>query len=420
MLPLFDESTLAGYLLSAACSIHEQANRGLTEEGTARLRECAVIVARVAQQLDARRADANSTPQSEAQAVIEAESLFAQAEAARAKSGLGPPPVSARRLDPEALERYLRAHPSGGATLTLRETRLLPGGRCKLTALVSQHGASDLPETFILRQDWTGGATDTSVITEYELLRKLSGADIRAPRPLLLEADPAALGQPFILLERMPGSICGSLFTPPPSPELGLQLAEQMGRLHALSPEPFRGLVPENSLAADELRRGIEAFRTMQTSVGMRSELIGAAIEWLSGHLADAGSALCLTHNDLGFHNFLVHDGALSALLDWELAALGHPAADLGYVRPFIRTMLPWDEFVAAYAAAGGWAVELPALRFHTIWNAVRLYGLIMQARSALERRLVNDVEIAFACADSLMLLFEGLARELTDGGAVG
>ena len=72
----------------------------------------------------------------------------------------------------------------------------------------------------------------------------------------------------------------------------------------------------------------------MQTEIGMQSKLIDAAIEWLGRHLDDAGCTLRLTHNHSGFHNFLVEGETLSALLDWELAALGHPAADLGYMRP--------------------------------------------------------------------------------------
>jgi len=217
----------------------------------------------------------------------------------------------------------------------------------------------------------------------------------------------------------MPGSIYGSLFTPPRSRSLGLQLASQVGKLHSLSTEHFRGLVPDNSLAADQLAKGIEGFKTMQASIGMQSKLIDAAIEWLSRHGDDAGSTRCLTHNDLGFHNFLVEDERLSALLDWELAALGHPAADLGYVKPFVPSMLPWGDFVDAYQAAGGWSVEPAPLRFHTVWSSVRLYGLIMQARAALARGLVNDVEITFACADNLMLLFDALARELDDAAAL-
>jgi aminoglycoside phosphotransferase (APT) family kinase protein len=192
-----------------------------------------------------------------------------------------------------------------------------------------------------------------------------------------------------------------------------------MGKLHSLSIEPFRHLVPVHSPAADALARGIEGFKSMQASVGMQSKLIEAAIEWLPRHFDDAGSALCLTHNDLGFHNFLIQGDTLTGLLDWELAAIGHPAADLGYVRPFVPLMLPWNDFIDAYQAAGGWTVEPAPLRFHAVWSAVRLYGLIMLARAALARGLVNDVEITFACSDSLMLLFNGLARELRDALAL-
>jgi hypothetical protein len=42
-----------------------------------------------------------------------------------------------------------------------------------------------------------------------------------------------------------------------------------------------------------------------------------------------------------------------------------------------------------------------------------------MQARSALARGLVNDVEITFACADNVMLLFNALAGELGEAMAL-
>jgi aminoglycoside phosphotransferase (APT) family kinase protein len=153
----------------------------------------------------------------------------------------------------------------------------------------------------------------------------------------------------------------------------------------------------------------------MQRTMGIRSRVIDAAVGWLSDHLGDAGTEICLTHNDLGFHNFLVEGETLTALLDWELAALGHPAADLGYVKPFVTRMLPWPEFVNHYQQAGGWTVVPHVLRFHTIYNAVRLYGLIMQARAALVAGLVNDVEITAACADSTMMLLHALGNELRE-----
>jgi aminoglycoside phosphotransferase (APT) family kinase protein len=420
MLPRCDDPTLIGYLLSASNAIAEQLNRGLTAEAAAaRLRESATIVARVAQQLEDRAREGVWNAATEAEAILAGEAAFAQGEAERARAGLGPAPASARKLDRAALQDYLRRRVASGGSPVIEDLRLLPGGRCKLTALISQRGSSQLPETFIFRQDWRGGATDTSVLTEHALLSGVVAGGVRAPRPLWAEPDTAALGEPFIFLERMPGALAGSLFTPPRSPRLALQLAEQLGRLHALPIERFQKLVPEAKQAPAELAAAIAEFRSMQSSIGLDTRLIEAAIDWLSQHLADVGDALALTHNDVGFHNTLVQGESLTALLDWELAAIGHPAADLGYVRPFVPLMLPWDEFVRAYEAAGGWKVEPRALRFHTIWNAVRLYGLIMQARANLAARRVNDVEITFACADNVMLLFAALAVELREARAI-
>ena len=72
-------------------------------------------------------------------------------------------------------------------------------------------------------------------------------------------------------------------------------------------------------------------------------------------------------------------------------------------------------EFVSRYEAAGGRNVEPTTLRFHTVWNAVRLYGLIMQARAALAAGVVRDVEITYACADATMRLLRALGGELRE-----
>src|SRR5690606_25121646 len=104
------------------------------------------------------------------------------------------------------------------------------------TALVEQRGARELPASFILRQDWHAGATDTTVAQEHALLNRLAAAGLRVPRSLLLEPASSEVGEPFILVERMPGRQEGSLFTPPRSAALARQLAEQLALLHTLPP----------------------------------------------------------------------------------------------------------------------------------------------------------------------------------------
>jgi aminoglycoside phosphotransferase (APT) family kinase protein len=415
MLPAPDERTLCAYLLNVAESIHRQINGGLNGDAAARLAECATIVARVAQQVDAARTSHVRHYLDELDALTLAETAFAAGEAQRSTAGLQAPSGIERRIDRAAVENYLRQHPLGGVHVEVTDARLISGGRCKTTGLVTQTGSHHLPGDFIFRQDWHGGATDTSVAGEFDLLARVSGAGIRAPRPLLLEAGATPGGEPFILLQRLPGKLNGSLCTPPVSASLALQLAEQMGRLHALPAAEFRGLVPDGTKSAARRQEMLGGFREMQARIGIRSRIVDAAIDWLGGHLSDAGTELRLTHNDLGFHNFLTDGEELTAILDWELAELGHPAADLGYVKPFVELMVPWSEFVDRYESAGGWEIEPTALRFHTVWNAIRLYELIMQARAALAEGLVRDIEITYACADATMRLLRALGGELRD-----
>jgi aminoglycoside phosphotransferase (APT) family kinase protein len=413
VLPAPDPQTLSTYLLNAAEAIHRQINGGLQGDAATRLTECATIVARVAQQLSAGSNAPNRDFGAQLAALTAAEATFAQAESQRSVTGKQAATGLERRIDARAIETYLRAHSLGGASLQVADARLISGGRCKTTGLVVQNGGRQLPREFIFRQDWQGGATDTTVAGEFTLLECVCAANICAPRPLLLEKGSTNVGPPFILLERLPGKIAGSLFTPPLSSALALQLAEQMGRLHSLPQENFRDVVPDGTKSPEQRYEMLDAFRQTHAKIGIRSCIIDTAIEWLGKHLGDVGAALCLTHNDLGFHNFLTEGEHLTAILDWELAALGHPAADLGYVKPFVELMLPWRDFVLRYQQAGGWRVDPRVLRFHTIWNAVRLYGLIMQARAALVSGHVSDVEITYACADQTMRLLLALGGEL-------
>jgi aminoglycoside phosphotransferase (APT) family kinase protein len=409
MLPRANDRTLSRYLLSAAHTIRLQIAGGFDGDAIARLTETAAIVARVAQQIEARDAAAG-----------DARAEYAAIRAAQAEfEGFGAASTSAftsagpRSVDAGRIEAFLRGHPLGGPEVTVTAARLLAGGRCKITALVEQTGAVALPASLVLRQDWAGGATDTTVAAEYALLERLHARGVRVPKPLLVENGDAALGSPFIMVERIGGRVEGGLYDPPPSESLMLQLAEQLGRIHAMplaEVAPLFAHLPPQT-AADPAE--VEGFAELHARVGIRSALVDAAIDWLRANIALAGDALSLIHNDFGFHNTLVDGDRLTAVLDWELARIGHPASDLGYIKHFVDKVVPWADFIAHYVAAGGVSIPAETIRFHAIWNAVRLYGLIMQARHNIELGRVNDMEITYACADNVMLLIAFLGREL-------
>lgn len=410
MLPRASDRTLSRYLLSAAGSIQQQLGANFSGEAMTRLEEAVAVIVRVAQQIDNRGANA-ADPRSEYDAVLRAQDDL---DSVVAGGGRGRQTSSTvRSVDAERIQAFLQRHSLGGPEVRVTKAHLLSGGRCKITALVEQGGARDLPGCLVLRQDWDGGATDTTVAGEFALLEQLFRHGVRVPRPLLLETDEAVLGGAFIMVERVPGSVGGGLYEPPQSPALMLQLAEQLGRIHAIpvsSVEPLLTHIPPQT-ASDPA--DLEAFADLHARIGLQSKIVDAAIDWLRANIDFAGDQLSLIHNDLGFHNALVDGEEMTAVLDWELARLGHPASDLGYIKHFVDRVVPWSDFIARYVECGGFHIPEETVRFHAVWNAVRLYGLIMQARQNLELDRVNDMEITYACADNVMRLISFLGQEV-------
>jgi aminoglycoside phosphotransferase (APT) family kinase protein len=120
-----------------------------------------------------------------------------------------------------------------------------------------------------------------------------------------------------------------------------------------------------------------------------------------------------MLHNDLGCHNFLIDDEELIAILDWEVAHLGNPAADLGYSRGWIEKMTTWDRFLDRYYAAGGFRVTDLTRNFYSIWCSIRLYSLLIQARAGIAMGAVRDTEITYAVAQFLPQLLQRISKDL-------
>ena len=399
-------------------------------EGKARERanECVILLARIAARLTAYNEDARGPLDALASlgdaaaaparavaldgAVLDAE----ERETLKILESLNAPQQAGQRsFEPERLQAYLRAHPLGSPSMTVTDTLPLQGGRSKLTVKVTQSGADRLPASFILRQDWASSVVGTSVVPEFEILRRMHAAGLRVPKPLLLEEGAAAMGAPFVIVGCIEGRAEGDIFDPPPSESLARDVAAQLGKLHAMGTAPFEGLpgIAPRAASAEQLRADLATYRGVIDQFSEPSPTVTVALDWLARTIDDFPGARGLVHGDLGFHNFLVHKGELAALLDWELAHLGHPAEDLGYARPWVERMIPWDRFVAAYRAAGGAEIDPKVVDFFSVWGQVRLYYMLLQARAAIVSGMLRDFEITMCSAHFVPYVLNRISRDM-------
>ena len=408
-------ATAKAYLVNVAETIQGILLPQLSDRAHARALDCLYTVLHIAAALDAPVPAAGSpTAESEATAFAGAHAAAEELISSITKT----PPLPSRSCDPLQIENYFRSHPRGGAALKVESARLLPGGRSKQTILVSVSGARDLPGRLVIRQDWAQAVTGTSVATEFAVLDRVAQAGVRVPVPLILELSKEALGAPFLVVTRLDGKVEGELYQPTPSAQPVRELAEQVGRIHALEAGQFlqmpgiveRTHTPEQ-LAADVARIGAVMEKLCQPM----PLTIRLALDWLARSAPRVKGPRTLVHGDISFHNLMSDDGHLSAILDWEMAHVGSPGLDLGYMKVAVEKAIPWDEFLTIYRASGGPAIDPFVIDWYSLYTNVWFLHMIVQARYAVVSGAMHDMEYAYVCAHYWPQGMAHLARKLAD-----
>jgi aminoglycoside phosphotransferase (APT) family kinase protein len=316
-------------------------------------------------------------------------------------------------VTPEIQERLAaflqRLH---GVPVTIEGLRLLTGGASRQTwsfdAVLQREGG---PETLALvaRCDPRKGPNVMSREVEYRVLEAAGLAGVPAPKVHAMGDD--SLGVRFFLMERIDGQtisrrILRDLEFTDARRALPRQLGEALAAIHRIpidgelgtvlaSPEP--GLSP----AATELKRFESTYRAITPDPHPAFEL---AFRWLKRNIPQAGD-VTLVHGDFRMGNFIVGPDGLQSVLDWELAHIGDPMEDLGWICVrswrFGNDHLPvggvgdQEGFFTAYEAAGGRAVDRHTVRWWETFGNLR-WGIIciMQAQAYLGG-MSKSVELA-------------------------
>jgi aminoglycoside phosphotransferase (APT) family kinase protein len=313
------------------------------------------------------------------------------------------------------LETYLRRKLNAHDTQVLSYTEIF-GGRSKITSMATVARCPGFPDQVVMRRDagvnLTGGM---SVTLEAPLLRCLHEYGVPVPTVYLAEADSSVIGSPFMLMERMPGRP-GRIYHSPQSPKLMHAVAAALATLHRVPLDAVeRSGLKLEALSREALLKQInEAEAGWKEFGGPPSVSATIAFDWLKRNIDRAfrGNP-SLIHGDILFHNILSDDDRLCAFLDWELARVSYPAADLGYIRMAICRVMSWEEFMASYRSAGGPDVPEDAVDFYAIWSNLYMSKLSAYVQDLVRKRQITDVTLTAVCLHDIYVWAYDLAHHL-------
>ena len=182
------------------------------------------------------------------------------------------------------------------------------------------------------------------------------------PVPELLDARRRDDGMAFMVLEAIDGETIARKIQRDDDyaaarPRLAADFGHALAKVHALDPTGIDGLEATDQLAY---------YTDVLASLGQPHPVLELVHNWLVD-TRPVSERTCVVHGDFRLGNVIVGPDGLRAVIDWELAHLGDPMEDLGWLcvkawrfggGPPVAGLGEYDELFAAYEAAGGAAID--------------------------------------------------------------
>jgi aminoglycoside phosphotransferase (APT) family kinase protein len=176
------------------------------------------------------------------------------------------------------------------------------------------------------------------VLREARLLRALEPTPVRVPTVLAVCEDPSVIGAPFYVMERVAGevlteSIPAPLDTPAEHARIADELIDALVELHRVdwTRLDLEGFGKPTGYLGRQLRRFGGLWEHNHTRALPQVEEVG---RWLAANLPESPPAT-IVHGDFRLGNTMfapTPPARLLAIFDWEMATIGDPFADLGYL----------------------------------------------------------------------------------------
>ena len=250
----------------------------------------------------------------------------------------------------------------------------IPGGASRETWMAESDAGR-----WVLRRDPKGTVSLVPLSDEYTLISRALAAEVPVPEPLAYEPDGGRFDSAGLLMAHVEGTsvaprILRKAEFDTARADLTGQLAVALARIHSIDPTTLNGLLPKP--AGDPALEQISEWERQLDEIGEPLPAVELGLRWLRANAPQPAEPR-LVHGDFRLGNFIVDEHGLAAVIDWELAHLGDPAEDIGWLcirswrfgnddRP-VAGLGDLEEFAAAYEAAGGAPIDRDRVRY---WEA--------------------------------------------------
>lgn len=225
--------------------------------------------------------------------------------------------------------------------------------------------------------------------TEFAVMRAAGLHGVPAPQMLFIAEPGDGVGDGYVMKSVGGTAIARELLRAPRFEQARQRIPAQLGTILAtLHAVPLSALPPLRVGTAESV---IATMRRALDVTGEPHPVFELALSWLERRMPPAPATPGFVHGDFRTGNYLADEQGITAILDWEIAHLGDPLEDLGWLcvkswrfgavdKPaggFGSREELWD----AYEAAGGAKVNRDHARWWEILGTAR-WGVICMTQA--------------------------------------
>jgi len=252
----------------------------------------------------------------------------------------------------------------------------------------------------------------SSLKEQYRILQALEATPLPTPKVYWYEGDPALLGGPFFIMEKIEGQV------PNPWSRAGKQAYAEAARRGRL-PRSFVETLAElhnldwRAVKLDFLGVPGEGKDFALREIAKWESLIAASqhgpepvltelLMWLKDN-APPVQRLALVHGAYRTGNLIIRDDTVAALIDWELQVIGDPMYDVAYVlsdlnregSPLLSCVVERDFFIDYYQRLTGLTIDFEVCRYYEILYMMRSAAFWISASSLFAEGRNKDLRLA-------------------------